>query len=289
MKAVRKIYSGARDARTGEQIFPGWVPGGETGWGAYFVGKPEPARLDFWRYWIFGDPAWDPRSFDFDRDVKFAESPLPQVNANKREAKRLGLVDTTGGMHSFVRVVKAEDLALRRPGRFWPNLILTLLLIGGMIGLKLDPVVVFMLGVVIALQINYPDLAMQRERADAHARPALMMASILFAAGAFAGIMKESGMLAAMAKLVAAGTPAGSGPHLPLILGLAAMPLSVLFDPNSFYFGVLPCSRKRAGALESPQSRSPRHRCSTCTRPAFRWVRSLRPRSWLRARGNRSA
>ena len=56
--------------------------GSETGWGAYFVGKPEPARLDFWRYWIFGDPAWDPRSFDFDRDVEFALSTLPNVNAN---------------------------------------------------------------------------------------------------------------------------------------------------------------------------------------------------------------
>jgi CitMHS family citrate-Mg2+:H+ or citrate-Ca2+:H+ symporter len=158
----------------------------------------------------------------------------------RRETKRLGLVDGAGDSHSFVLTVKPEDLALRRPGRFWPNLILTLLLIAGMIGLKLDPVVVFMLGVVIALQINYPGLTMQRERADAHARPALMMASILFAAGAFVGIIKESGMLAAMAKSVAAAIPAGIAPHLPVIVGLAGMPLSVLFDPDSFYFGVLP-------------------------------------------------
>ena len=82
VEAVRKIYSGAHNPRTGQRIFPGWVHGSETGWGAYFVGKPEPARLDFWRYWIFGDPAWDPGSFDFDRDVEFAESTLPQVNAN---------------------------------------------------------------------------------------------------------------------------------------------------------------------------------------------------------------
>lgn len=81
-EAVRKIYSGARNPRTGEQVFAGWVRGIESGRGAYFVGKSEPARLDFWRYWIFGDPAWDPRSFDFDRDVQFAESTLPQVSAN---------------------------------------------------------------------------------------------------------------------------------------------------------------------------------------------------------------
>lgn len=158
----------------------------------------------------------------------------------RRESKRLGLANNSGGAHAFARTLNPAELALRRPNRFWPNLILTLLLIAGMIALKLDPVVVFMIGVVIALQINYPDLAMQRERADAHARPALMMASILFAAGAFAGIMKESGMLAAMAKSVAAATPAPIAPHLPIILGVLGMPLSLLFDPDSFYFGVLP-------------------------------------------------
>jgi feruloyl esterase len=79
--AIRKVYGGARNPRTGKQIFPGWIPGSEAGWTAYFVGHSEPARTDFWRYWIFGDPKWDPATFDYDRDLEWAESKLPYVAA----------------------------------------------------------------------------------------------------------------------------------------------------------------------------------------------------------------
>jgi len=92
----------------------------------------------------------------------------------------------------------------------------------------------------VALQMNYPNLNMQRERIEAHSRAALMMAGIILAAGAFTGIMKESGMLDAMAKSAVAFAPAGAARHLPFVLGLISMPLSVLFDPDSFYFGMLP-------------------------------------------------
>jgi CitMHS family citrate-Mg2+:H+ or citrate-Ca2+:H+ symporter len=113
-------------------------------------------------------------------------------------------------------------------------------LVAAMIGLRLEPSVVFMCGLVLALTINYPNLKMQRERVDAHAKAALLMATILLAAGAFTGILKESGMLGAMAKAAIAHVPARVAGHAPFALGLLAMPLSLLFDPDSFYFGVLP-------------------------------------------------
>jgi citrate-Mg2+:H+ or citrate-Ca2+:H+ symporter, CitMHS family len=157
-----------------------------------------------------------------------------------REAKRLSLFGVAGTSEVVARTVSAEQLLLRRPKRVWINLSLTLVLIAAMIAAKLDPVAVFMVGLVLALWINYPDLRMQRERIDTHAKAALMMASILFAAGAFTGIMRESGMLSAMAKAAVAAAPEGLASHLPFALGLVAMPLSMLFDPDSFYFGVLP-------------------------------------------------
>ena len=156
-----------------------------------------------------------------------------------REARRLGTSKKSTG-ESLRREMDPKDAALRRPRLVWLNLALTLLMIGGMVAFKLEPAPVFMVGLALALQINYPDVEMQRTRIDAHARAALLMAGVLLSAGAFTGIMRESGMLTAMARSAVALVPVRLGSHLPVALGLLSMPLSLVFDPDSFYFGVLP-------------------------------------------------
>ena len=86
--AVRTIYEGARNPRTGERVFAGWARGSEAlggrggGWAAYFVGQPEPARSEFWRYWVFDKPDWDPRKFSFDRDLTDADRKVGFIDAN---------------------------------------------------------------------------------------------------------------------------------------------------------------------------------------------------------------
>ncbi|PRF35829.1 citrate transporter [Burkholderia multivorans] len=172
----------------------------------------------------------------------------------RREEKRLGLSRHDPAIALPTRELTADERALRRPHLFWFNIVLTLVVLGTMVamGEKVPPAIVFMVGLCIALTVNYPDVAMQRKRVDAHARAALMMAAILLAAGVFTGIMQGSGMLKAMAQAAVGFVPASMAAHIPVVLGIVSMPLSMLFDPDSFYFGVLPVIAEVAGQLGVP-------------------------------------
>jgi feruloyl esterase len=85
VEAVRKVYQGARDPRSGEQIFSGWAPGSEAGWGSYIVNPSEPVRVAFLRSLVFKNPAWTPRDFDWEKDVAVADRAIPSIAAISRD------------------------------------------------------------------------------------------------------------------------------------------------------------------------------------------------------------
>lgn len=170
----------------------------------------------------------------------------------RKEEKRLGLVGSGAGAtisagdeaetvtHFKPKELTEEELKLRRPHLFWPNLVLVIIVITLMVSTKIAPTIIFMVACCIALTLNYRKPAEQSARINAHAKGALMMATILFAAGVFTGIMSESGMLKAMAVSTGEFVPNGLASHIPFIVSLIAMPLSLIFDPDSYYFGIMP-------------------------------------------------
>jgi hypothetical protein len=82
--ALKKIYAGPRTS-TGEQIIPGFVPGGETGpggWLAWITGSGSNKGLQFFfstqtfANMVYNNPAWDVKTFELDKDSKLADEQL---------------------------------------------------------------------------------------------------------------------------------------------------------------------------------------------------------------------
>ncbi|GLU45288.1 citrate transporter [Muricauda sp. NBRC 101325] len=155
----------------------------------------------------------------------------------KKESKRLNILENNVSKEN----IDAEVSGIESKSKFfWLNVSITVAALFFLISGMVPPALVFMMGTVLVLMLNFPNLEKQKDLIFNHSRAAILMASILLAAGVFTGIMKESGMIAQMAESAVNIIPTSAGKKLPLILAVLSMPLSFLFDPNSFYFGFLP-------------------------------------------------
>ena len=69
MDGVRRIYAGPSNPRTGHHIFAGLERGSELGWNPVPVGY----AVDYFKYIVFKDPNWDPKTLNYDSDVERGE------------------------------------------------------------------------------------------------------------------------------------------------------------------------------------------------------------------------
>ena len=165
----------------------------------------------------------------------------------RREKQRLGHLslsaaateDASIADSALVPPLSSAD-AVRRPKLLAFNAVLTLgLLVALVLGVLPLPVL-FMVAFAIALLINFPKVADQRERVAAHAKNVIAVVSLIFAAGIFTGILSGTGMLDAMAKSMLGLIPPALGPYLAPVTAVASLPLTFFVSNDAFYFGVIP-------------------------------------------------
>jgi len=73
VEVARKIYSPAKNSRTGQEIYPGLEPGSELGWAIHAGPEPLSYATDGFKYVVFRNPDWDFRTLNLDSDVALAD------------------------------------------------------------------------------------------------------------------------------------------------------------------------------------------------------------------------
>ena len=157
----------------------------------------------------------------------------------RKERARIGTVETREEAE-FTGMAVSQYPEARRPRLIWFNglLVVTLLtlLVWGLLPLS----VLMMIAFAIAMIVNYPGVAEQKERIAAHAGNVLSVVSLIFAAGIFTGILGGTGMVEAMSKEVVGMIPPALGPYMAPITAALSLPFTFFISNDAFYFGMLP-------------------------------------------------
>ncbi|HEY9570079.1 MAG TPA: citrate:proton symporter [Metalysinibacillus sp.] len=157
-----------------------------------------------------------------------------------REKRRIAKLPPLA--EELVEVEEADVLAseLARPKLLWVNALLTIGLIAMLVKGIVPAGFVFMVGLSIALPLNFRGVDNQMARVKAHAPSALMMASIILAAGSFLGILNGTGMLDALATDLVKILPVAVVPFLHIIIGIFGVPFDLALSTDAYYFALLP-------------------------------------------------
>lgn len=173
---------------------------------------------------------------------------LLSVHFGRMSRKHARAVEPSGDELVQNPLFPERDADACRPRLLWFNLLLTIVVLL-IVSFDLAPLLsTFMVAFAIALVVNYPKMADQRTRLQAHAGNVFAVAAMVFAAGAFTGLLSGSGMVNAMAKGFVSVLPEAAGPYLASLTALASMPLTFFMSNDAFYFGVVPVIAEAAKA-----------------------------------------
>lgn len=134
----------------------------------------------------------------------------------------------------------AGSTDLARPQNFVFNVILTLAVIIVLVMDIFPSYYVFMVGCALGILVNYRGKKLHSSIIKSHASAGLSMASTILCAGVFLGVLSKSGIMEKMAVMMANVIPTSLGKFLPVIIGILSVPLALLFDTDSYFYGLLP-------------------------------------------------
>lgn len=158
----------------------------------------------------------------------------------KKRIAKLGdaAVEDAGKYDDSDSEEKNNELA--RPKNFIFNVILTLAVIIVLVMDIFPSYYVFMVGCALGILVNYRGKKLQNSIIKSHAASGLTMASTIMCAGVFLGVLSKSGIMEKMAIMMASVIPVSMGKFLPIIIGILSVPLALLFDTDSYFYGLLP-------------------------------------------------
>lgn len=166
----------------------------------------------------------------------------------RTERKRIGharLQDE--GVECLINDV-LQDRPYKRPKLAYVNLLLVIVIMTALVMGLAHPAILFLIGFVMALMLNYPQLELQKQRILAHSGNAITVVLLVFAAGIFAGIFSGTKMVDALAQTLVDWIPPAWGKLFPLVVAITSMPMTFVLSNDAYYFGVVPVLANAAQA-----------------------------------------
>lgn len=125
-------------------------------------------------------------------------------------------------------------------GIIWFDVILTVVLLVAMLAGVVKSNLGFMVGLAIALVVNFPNPKEQTKKVKEFGGTALNMIMIIFSIGVLVGVLKDSGMMDGMVSTILAVVPESLGSHLTWLVSALSVPLSMFLGSDTVYMAVAP-------------------------------------------------